>query len=158
MKRNCLLWILFPTLAMFISSCSVTELTPKLAGTWQETFKGSPQGLYVNELIFKANTDSFVYKINAYGIYLGQQLEALSAFTEFKGNVTQTATTLVFLPYQRTSWDSFFPGKAPETRPNKSILFKNCTYVLDGNRLILNYISFPSDAPVATQKIFYRKI
>lgn len=148
-------------LVLFFSfgACSEgVELTPKLTGTWQETIKASPQGMVVVELKFMANTDSFSYRINHYGIYQGQPVEMLSAWSEFKGNVTQTPTTLVFLPYQRTSWDSFFPGTAPVTRPNKSILFKNCTYLLDGNRLILNYVSFPNDAPVATQKIFFQKI
>jgi hypothetical protein len=150
-----LIWYLLGGLLLLTACRKESVQPPALLGTWTESFNGSPQGHFVNQLTFNAD-HTFSWKVNNYGAYPGQGATELSAWTEFRGKVVQQENTLVFTSRETTWWDKFYPGMEPKTEKTSQPLFDDCSFTRSGKRLELVYTSYPADAPVSTRKTFYK--
>lgn len=123
-------------------------LSRELAGRWTDTtvYNDSSRVL-IHELDLRRNGQFTSKSFNYKGYRNGVPTE-LSAWSEDRGQVTQQADTLWFALREETVWDSFYPGRKPQTKATTGYLFNNCTFRLRGDTLELIHTS--DDAP------FYR--
>jgi hypothetical protein len=143
-------------LLLFTACQKKSEVTPSLLGTWIESLPAQPRGQFVNQLTFTAD-NRFILKSSSYGLYEGQDINELTAWSEVTGNVVQQENTLLFLAEERTYWDSFYPAMELKTEKINQRLFDDCSYSVRGRRLDLVYTTYPADAPEITRKTFYKK-
>ncbi len=153
-------WILSVILILLLSSCEkkvdVKLINEKaLIGTWADTVKASPNGYYINELIFD-NTTLFTDKSSAYGIYNGQNNNELSSWFVRTGNYVLDENKINFNAKEVVSWDSFFGGD-PVTTIKTQVIFENSTFSINNNILELNYIIYPADAPENTIRQYKKR-
>lgn len=151
---------IFFILILFLVSCEKQENEPEisneLSGNWYDTVIARPMGYHLYELKLR-NDFTFTSKLSMYGIY-NQNANELSAYFEWSGNYAVKSNRLILTSHKYTWWDSFYVGSQPKTEIKDDIIYDNCTFIVKGNTLELNYISYPADAPVNTTKQYQRVV
>ena len=153
-------WMLSVILILLVFACDTKDDDiligdNMLIGTWVDTVNALPNGYYINELIFD-NNNSFTEKSSAYSIYSGQANNELSGWFVRTGNYELDTNKIGFLAEKVVSWDSFFGG-APDTTIETYVIFENCTFTINNNKLELYYITYPADAPEITLRHYKKR-
>lgn len=131
------------------------KIDNSLIGTWVETVNATPSGYYVHELVFN-NDLTFSDKSSSYGIYSSQGKNELSGWFIRTGNYDINNDKLNFISKKNISWDSFYGG-SPVTVFKTQIIYENCSFKLNGDKLELNYTTYPADAPENTIRLYERQ-
>ena len=134
------------------SGCS-DPLDPEpgdLLGRWESApAQLAPQGWHQYHLSF-TRTGGVIHEVRTYGLYPGQESDALSAFSRVEGRFRRDGGRLFFEPERLVWWDSFYGTRSPahveEPYPWGG-LFDDATYVVRGNELTLHFTVYPADAP-----------
>jgi len=125
-----------------------------LFGIWTDTLKSGSSGTTINVLTFNPN-GTFVSSTNSYGVYSGQKSNNLSGYFEYYGNYVLSIKNIYFKSQQSISWDSFTGGNPVKTLKDE-VIFESCTYKISNDTLNISYISYPADAPIATNRQYKR--
>jgi len=112
-----------------------------LIGSWSET----PATPNFQRTLFFAADGTFTMHFNYFGFMPGA--ETMSGIYTTSGE----KINLRFLKYIHAE-----PNKEPVTLVNSPQLYDQATYKVKGNLLILNYVSYPADAPVNTTATFLK--
>jgi hypothetical protein len=118
-----------------------------LHGTWAEVQPLQPRGSMVRFLRFEAS-GVFTARVNSYGVYDGS--DELSSYSETTGTYEVSSDRLLVHTEWTETWDSFHGDQEPIRAVASGSPFDDCTFEVDGNRLVLHYMSYPADAPVPT--------
>jgi hypothetical protein len=115
-----------------------------------------PTGTFTRTLSF-ADDGTFQYTGNTYGIYPGNNAGQLSAYTVTKGTYVVDGDRLTMIATRQITWDSFYgPDSQPVEQAVNQSFFDQAHFTLINNALVLNYLTYPADAPVATTLAFFR--
>ena len=152
---------LFVLIAVVSSSCSMDylDLEPEFVendifGVWADTVRGQQNGYLVNELVFREN-GTFVAGTKHYGVYITQNTNQLSAYSEYYGNYVLGSKNIYFASKQNTYWDSL-TAAAPVITVKDEVLFESCTYKISNDTLSISYITYPADAPEVTTRKYIK--
>jgi hypothetical protein len=148
---------LAPVLLALTCGCSEPS-SDELVGSWiTATQELNPAGFYQSTLSLSA-FGVFRWEVRDYGIYPGQPRNELSAYTRIEGTFETRNDRLVLTTERSVTWDRFYGAESPEVveDPYNVPLFDQARYTIGGNRLTLNYLSYPFDAPVASEQEFVR--
>jgi hypothetical protein len=128
-----------------------------LAGRWIGARDGlSPQGSHQQELTF-APFGRFVSEHGTFGVYEGQQRDALSAFVRFEGTYRVEGDRLYFQPQRHIWWDRFYGADSPvNARPTSESIFDDARFSVRGNTLTLYFTVAPADAPIPVSAQYTR--
>jgi len=95
-----------------------------------------------------AEDGTFLFATNMYGIYGGS---ALAAYTRTTGTYRIEGDRLISTATRVATWDSFYGAGSPETVQNVNHSFLDqARFRIVGSVLILDYITYPADAPEPT--------
>jgi hypothetical protein len=161
--------VAFALLALGCTSPTEMLLPPEaaqLVGRWQTAPENVnvagaggailKTGSYQITLSLNVNGDAVV-DTRSYGMYGSQRTTDLSAYTTNSGTFRVVGDSLTLELTRSVWWDAFYGTNSPEhietlppgrTQPSK--------FRIDGNKLILDYLSYPLDAPVPTTAIYFR--
>ena len=141
------------------TGCSQSTEPPgtALVGGWLAPTEAlSPTGTLERTLSF-ADDGTFQSTVNMYGIYPGNTPGKLSAFTATKGTYVVGGDRLTMTATRQITWDSFYgSGSQPTEHTVNQSVFDQAHFTLTNNALVLNYLTYPADAPVATTLAFFR--
>ena len=147
---------------LIVATACSTSTEPKrttndLVGGWfAPTEDLHPTGTLNRTLSF-AGDGTFQYTVNMYGIYGGTPPGQLAAFTIMKGTYTVDGDRVIMTATRQITWDSFYgPASQPIEHTVNQPLFDQAHFTVLSNALVLNYLSYPADAPVATTMAFIR--
>ena len=146
--------------ALVLGSCEPTTSPPKspLAGRWATALEAlKPQGSYRTFLTFDGTV--FVSEVRNYGLYAGQQPHDLSAYSRIEGTAIVEGDSLQLLATRLVTWDTFFGPNPPERvdiPTHHGASANRAHFSIEGNRLTLDYFSYPADAPVPTSRTYWR--
>ena len=159
----------FPLSLVAAAACLACSdsLTPAptpslLLGHWSAAPEAEqPSGSFERRFVFTSD-GRFSYVTLSYGIYAGESPTELSGYTRTTGVFLTESAHLVLLPDSLITWDRFYGGASPETVHTpypygNTFFFDSAQYTIDGDRLTLQYISYPADAPVPTTQEFQRQ-
>lgn len=127
----------------------------RLIGWWVDTTSTSPTSKYINLLRFSEN-GTFNNRIESYEISPSDQRSSeLSSWMEYSGNYIASKGKLYIVSRQESSWS------LPTTNPVNTIirdsnLYEDCSFSISNDTLKLEYITYPADAPVRTNKSLIR--
>jgi hypothetical protein len=145
------------TLLSFLLAACATEPEAGLVGYWKSAPENlEPSGSYETWLSFNS-FGGFEQQVRGYGIYPGQGQNELSAYTKIKGTYRIEGDRLIFDSDRQAWWDPTFYGPDEHEAKDDSRLYDEGRFTLDGDHLVLHYISYPLDAPVATSAEFTRQ-
>jgi hypothetical protein len=149
----------FAAIAAFASCSSSTDSSgASIIGSWVTDSAASPTGHYVRQLIFTKDSRFFL-DFRSYGLYEGQQPDALSGYGRTAGSFTVNGDRVIFEPSWYSTWDFSFGRDAPQTvyAPYPFEHFYDDARVsVDGSTLTLTYTAYPDDAPVTTTETYQR--
>jgi hypothetical protein len=149
----------FPAIVVAALGCSnPTEAAwQDLFGHWiTEPEDLMPSGWYQAHLQLSPK-GTMAYQVRMYGLD-GRPREELSSFSRIEGTYRLEGNRLIINPEQVVWWDSFYGPNSPvHTDPyTYEGLFDDARYTVDSRRLIIDYVSYPLDAPVTTSLEFTR--
>lgn len=163
--------VAFALLALGCTSPTEVLLPPEaqqLVGTWQSVRENLnvvgtggvvlQTGSWQVTLTFGANGDA-VRDTRNYGLYQGQKPSDLSAYTTSTGTFRVEGDSLRTQLTRSVWWDGFYGANSPEhveTLPPPPPGRDAVKFRIEGNSLIMDYLSYPADAPVPTTAIFAR--
>lgn len=139
-------------------SSSTDSSGASIIGSWVADSAASPSGHYVRQLIFTSDS-KFVLDFRSYGLYEGQQPDALSGYGRTAGSFTVNGDRLVFEPSWLSTWDYSFGRDAKQTiyAPYPyDHFYDDARFSIDGTTLKLSYTAYPADAPVSATETFQR--
>jgi hypothetical protein len=146
-------------LLAFLSGCVTDPASEDLVGSWRTAPEDlSPSGWYQSRLSFNV-FGVFESEVRDYGLYPGQDRNALSAYSRIEGTYRVEGDRLIFRTSRMVWWDRFYGARSPEQveEPYHASLYDDARYTVQGDRLILQYLSYPFDAPVPTSWEFTRE-
>ena len=115
----------------------------------------SPSGSYQITLTFDAS-GSYRSEIISYGLY-NHSPDEISAYTYITGTWHARQDSLSVRTERMVWWDIFYGAGSPEhVMSYVGTAYDKARYTIDGDRLTLDYLSYPADAPVATTATFVR--
>jgi hypothetical protein len=149
---------LIPLLLLGIAGAcdSATAPGPRtLLGHWTTSTPGSPRGTYQTRLTFGTN-GRFEADFRAYGVYDREAASELSAFSRYVGSYAVRDDSLALRPDSMFVWDRFYGTASPTTvyTTNVGTIFDFARFDVRGDSLVIDYLSYPADAPVATRQTF----
>ena len=166
MNRRTLPLALVGALFAVATACSDTSAPvfsgpADLVGEWVTApMDLSPNGWYDIRMTYGYD-GSYVFEARDYGIYPGQARDFLSAYTRLEGSYRVDGDSIFRSARRQTTWDSFYGlTSAPVVRdiaPNDHFINWSSKYTIVGSRLILDYYSYPADAPVATRMVLNKR-
>jgi hypothetical protein len=127
-----------------------------LVGGWMAPRENlQPRGSFTTYLGFSES--KFTYAANSYGLYGGDSPGTLSAYTNLSGTYQIDGDKLVLTANRLATWDSFYGRQSRERVEQVNlIVFEQARFRIVGGTLILDYITYPADAPEATTRSFTR--
>ena len=142
------------------SSAPVADpAAPVLTGRWEKApLALQPAGRMEFALTFSV-PNRFRQDVRTFGLLPGQAANDLSGYSRIEGTYSTDGATIDFMPRRVVSWDRFHGANSPEQHEDPARyadLFHHATFAVEGNRLTLDFVSYPADAPVASQSIFTR--
>jgi len=106
-----------------------------------------PTGSMTRYISF-AEDGTFLFATNMYGIYGGSEL---ASYTRTTGTYRIEGDRLINTATRVATWDSFYGAGSPETVQNVNYSFLDqARFRIVGSVLILDYITYPADAPEPT--------
>ena len=145
MKSKQNLLAIFITLIVVLSACRDNETdAPALVGTWIAPELGT------TELTILPNNE-FICKTNVL-IHLDS-----TNYSVIRGTVKVKGYKLELNIAEVESSNVFYPDRPPIVLQQSGALFRECTYMLIGDRLELNYIQHSTDVPLPARLTLYRK-
>lgn len=152
----------FPRLApgflLLLSGCATEPESVQLLGSWETAAEDlNPGGWHQSRLTFGLNK-MFASEVRSYGLYEGQDRNDLSAYSRIEGVYEVEGDQLIFRTRRLKWWDGFYGTHTWEKveEPYEITLYDDAHYSVEGDQLLLNYLSFPFDAPVETSQEFVR--
>jgi hypothetical protein len=146
-------------LPLAVACDSATSPESALAGRWATEREGlSPAGSYQSFLTFEGPT--FASEVRSYGLLQGQGPNDVSAYSRTEGTFRVEGDRLHFSPTRLVTWDGFYGVTSPERVESPypwGSLFDNARFSIRLNRLTLQYLSYPADAPVETSRSYWRQ-
>ena len=132
-----------------------------LVGEWATApMDLSPNGWYEIRMTYGSD-GAYTFEARDYGIYPGQARDFLSAYSRLEGSYRVEGDSIHRMARRETTWDSFYGlSSAPVVRdiaPNDYFINWSSKYMIVGSRLILDYYSYPADAPVATRMVLNKR-
>jgi hypothetical protein len=128
-------------------------------GRWRtEPEPVSPRGRTVGELTFTAE-GRFASDVRSFALHVGQKPNELSGSSRTVGHYQIDGRRLQLQPDSLILFDTFSPeaGVVVITPyPYDRVPFDGATITVSDDRLTLNYLSYPADAPVPTERQFRR--
>jgi hypothetical protein len=149
---------LAPILLAFTCGCSEPTPSDDIVGGWIAATRDlDPTGYDQSRLSFSPS-GKFSWVVNTYGLYPGQARDELTDYTRIEGRYEVSNGRLVMTTERSVTWDRFYGAHSPEVveDPYVITLFDQARYSIGGNRLTLDYLSYPADAPVSTRQEFVR--
>ena len=146
---------------LFAVACSEpTAVGGDLVATWAGAPEDlSPAGWYQIKLTFGA-TGAFRAEVRNYGLYPAQHRSELSAYERTEGTYRTEGDRLILMPQRLVTWDRFYGASSAERvdEPYPYTGYLNgARYRIEGSLLMIEYTSYPADAPVATTMILGRE-
>jgi hypothetical protein len=146
-------------LTAVVAACeSATAPAASVEGRWASPREAlSPTGSHQSFLTFHG--DAFTLEVRSYGIYPGQKLTDLAAYSRTEGTFRVDGDRLEFSPLRLVTWDSFYGATSPERVESPypwGSLFDDARFAVRSNRLDLYYTIYPADAPVSTSSTYFR--
>jgi|GEM_PF-1241432 len=134
--------------------------TGDIVGRWTADLEAaSPAGYYSRQVTFSGD-GHFVFEFRSYGIYRNQRDDELSSYSRTVGTYTVSGDRVTFEPESLTTWDAFHGADSPEIVQSPypySSFYDDARYLVEGNTLMLDYTSYPADAPEPTRQTFQRE-
>lgn len=164
MNRRTLSLAVCGTVLAIAGACtdaSAPRVASDLVGRWvTDPVDLSPNGWYETRLSFGSD-GSYVFEVRDYGFYPGQTRDILSAYTVIEGTYRVDGDSIHRTARRETTWDSFYGmSSAPTVRaidPSNYFLNTSSKYTIVGSRLILDYYTYPADAPVETRMVLNKR-
>jgi hypothetical protein len=150
---------LAPILLALTCGCS-EPATDDFTGAWITAARDlDPTGYDQSELRFGSG-GGFRWEVRSYGLYPAQRADDLSAYVRIEGTFETRNDRLIMSPQRSVTWDRFYGADSPEVvQEHYHVpLFDGARFTIAGDRLTLNYFSYPFDAPVATEQEFVRAV
>ena len=146
-------------LACVVIAAACSESTAPnspLEGSWITPRENlQPRGSMTLSLSFSGS--EFRFRVNTYGVYGGDSPGMLSSYTDISGTYQIDGDKLVLTANRVATWDSFYGRQSPERVEQVNlIVFEQARFRIVGGMLILDYITYPADAPVPTTRAFTR--
>jgi hypothetical protein len=144
-----------------IAACSAPAApnADAIVGHWRSDQASlGPKGTMVSELTFSPD-GHFSFDVRSYGVYPPQRENELSASSQTVGRYRIEDRRLDLQPESLTEFDAFQPNaRVVTTRPYPYDPgpFDQAIMTVSGDRLTLDYLSYPADAPVHTEAQFHR--
>lgn len=139
------------------SESSAPVGSSQIVGAWmapRETLH--PNGSMTRYLGF-SESGTFQYSAESYGVYPGQSAGTLSAYTRISGTYQIDGDRLTMTGNRTATWDSFYGANSPETVQNVNTeMFKDARFRIALSTLILDFTTYPADAPVPTTQSYNR--
>jgi hypothetical protein len=134
-----------------------TEPSGGLTGMWRSAPENlQPAGRY--EVLLSFNSfGGFEQQVRNYGIYPGQNLDQLSAYTKAKGTYRTEGNRLIIDLDRQAWWDPTFYGPDEQEAGYEGSVYDDGRFTVDGDHLVLHYTSYPLDAPVPSSAEFTRE-
>lgn len=130
-----------------------------LLGRWVTLQEGlNPQGSAQWALTFAAN-GRFASEVRTVGVYPGQSSTDVSSYSRVLGTYSLASDKLTVVPDSLIEWDRFYgPDATPTiTSPIPNFrLYDDAHFSIAASLLILQYTTYPADAPVSTTRHFTR--
>src|SRR6478672_10272534 len=140
------------------SDSSAPVISSPIVGTWIASEALHPTGSMTTQIGF-TESGMFIYSRVSYGIYPGQSAGTASAYTQISGTYQIDGDRLTITGNRTATWDSFYGANSPERVTNVNTeVFKDARFRIVTGNLILDYITYPADAPVPTTESFSRLI
>ena len=133
------------------AGAAAAGVATELSGRWMSARSPlAPEAWHQTSITFTMD-GRFISENRTYGLYEGQQHDALSAFTRAEGLYRVEGGHLSFEPKRLVSWDrfngEFSPEHIEEPYPFEG-LFDDARYAVEGDNLTLRFVVYPADAPV----------
>jgi hypothetical protein len=131
-----------------------------LLGRWATPPEPNSGGSFVYSLEF-GRDGRFVVEWRAFGMYPGQRAGDVSGYSRSYGAYRVDGDRLTMLVDRVVTWDRFYGADSPETvtRPQPATaMYDDARFRVEagGEALVLDYTSYPADAPVAARMTFRR--
>jgi hypothetical protein len=150
--------LVLPALVLFAIGCSESTAVPSpagvttdLVGRWVSPHDDlSPESWAQRSLTFTID-GRFTSESRMYGLYAGQQRDALSAFSRTEGRYHLERDRLVFDPQRLVWWDRFDGAGSAEhiEQPYPwGGLFDDARFSVHGDHFEMTYTVYPADAAV----------
>ena len=107
----------------------------------------SPEASHESSLTFTID-GRYTFESRSYGLYEGQDRDALSVVRRTEGRYRIAGDRLLFEPQRVTWWDHFEGEQAAvhEEAPSWGQLFDDATFTVDGDRFTMRYSIAPANA------------
>lgn len=143
--------VLLVSVCSLMLSCTVSDSaeldyeSSDITGTWIDSVDVQSVNPEIDFLVLSAN-GNFVYRNEYYtnGI--------LNAYSERAGNFIISAKKIYFVSRQLTEWNANASLLTNSTQIVDEVIFKNCTYSLQRDTLILSYTDTSATASIVTKK------
>jgi hypothetical protein len=143
--------------ALGCSDMAVSPETAPLVGQWQEEVVAlQPQGTMERLLMITADGRSESHVIDR-GLYEGQAPADLSAEIVLYGRILVHDDYFRVLPDSEVTHDLFYgPNHRAVQRDFSGWPRDSTHFAIQGDELVLEYYSYPADAPVLTEQTYTR--
>jgi hypothetical protein len=134
-------------------SCGKEDIKESLLGKWQRSEALQPNGLMRKAYIFETD-GTYIDKIDFFD-FNGNSVDELTSWILTTGKFKIKGDSLFLFAEERTSWDKDFNPVQQKERLNNN-LFQSKIKVTKST-MVLDYLSYPADAPVRT-RMSYKKV
>ena len=120
----------------------------EIVGRWvSNSDELSPEAWHQSSLTFTID-GRYTFESRTYGLYEGQDRDALSALRRTEGRYRIAGDRLLFEPQRVVWWDHFEGEHAAlhEEAPSWGHLFDDATFTVDGDRFTMRYSIAPANA------------
>jgi hypothetical protein len=137
---------------------TISAAARSLQGRWLEPVGTlQPRGSTRGVLTFEAN-GRFIQSRTSFGVYEGQAPNLVSWWSHTTGRYAVVGNRITFRPDSLITWDSFSGTRTPTVQtpyPYGGVL-DDCVFEFQGDVLVLDYTTYPADAPVRAQVAYFR--
>ena len=139
--------------AFIVIACEKQYSEENLIGKWQRSDSTDPNGLMRKTYIFESD-NTYIDKIDIFGLNdnsIGERTSWVLTTGQFKIK----GDSLFLFAEERTSWEKEFNPVRQKERLNNNLFQSKIK--LTKNIMVLDYLSYPADAPVKTI-MSYKKV
>jgi hypothetical protein len=146
----------FVVVALACSETTKPVSSPIIGGWMSPRENLQPRGSFFRYLGF-SESGKFTYVINSYGVYEGESPGAQSAYTNISGTYQVDGDRLVLTANRVANWDAFYGANSRErVEQVNMIVLDEARFRIVNGKLIIDYVTYPADAPVPTTQVFTR--
>jgi hypothetical protein len=144
--------------AIMVAACSgsTSPNSNSLVGLWRAPAESLHPTGSMTRMVSFSESGSFTSIVNSYGIYGGSPGK-LAAYIRMTGSYKIDSERLTVTVTRIATWDSFYGETSPETvQQVNTSAFDNAKFVIVGDQLVIDYVTYPADAPVPTSQSYFR--